>query len=416
MSIPKRTQAVLLLTAFFSPPKKEEPKPLTPTEWGKFAKWLHSNSLRPESLMENNLHKILQGWEDKRITFDRLQFLLNRGAAMGLALEKWTRAGLWVLCRSDAQYPERLKQHLGTNGPPVLFGCGNPKLLNKKSCAVVGSRNATEKDLVFTRDLGGLIAANGLSVVSGGARGVDEASMLGALEKEGTVIGVLAQGLLKAATSRKYRSFIMAKNLVLVSPFYPEAGFNVGNAMARNKYIYCLSETAVVVHSGTKGGTWNGALENLKKGWVPLWVKRTVDSQAGNQEIVLKGGSWLSEDINAVDINSLFSNSGKPSAQDKGIASERKEKIEQNNITDLKNNSTDSKELSLGMYDFFLSKIKSYCSECAKQPEEIQKSFDLTKKQMNVWLKRAVDEKEIEKLQRPVRYQLPKSQQLLPGM
>ena len=68
------------------------------------------------------------------------------------------------------------------------------------------------------------------------------------------------------------------------------------------------------------------------------------------------------------------------------------------------------------MYDFFLSKIKNYCRDCAKQPEEIQKSFDLTKKQMNVWLKRAVDEKEIEKLQRPVRYQLPKSQQLLPGM
>lgn len=146
--------------------------------------------------------------------------------------------------------------------------------------------------------------------------------MLGALENEGTVIGVLAHGLLKAATSKKYRAFIMDNNLVLVSGFYPEAGFNVGNAMARNKYIYCLSEAAVVVHSGTKGGTWNGALENLKKGWVPLWVKKTIDSKAGNQKIVMKGGNWLSENINAVDIDALFSKpENQSSAQEKNFGS-----------------------------------------------------------------------------------------------
>ncbi|MCI5123467.1 MAG: DNA-processing protein DprA, partial [Candidatus Electrothrix sp. AR5] len=392
------------------------PKPLTPTEWGKFAKWLHSRSLNPESLIDNDLHNSLQGWEDKKITFNGLQFLLNRGAAMGLALEKWTRAGLWVLCRSDAQYPERLKHHLGINGPPVLFGCGNLKLLNKKSYAVIGSRNATDKDLDFTRNLGGLIAANGLSVISGGARGVDEASMMGALKKEGTVIGVLAHGLLQSATSRKYRAFIMDNNLVLVSPFYPEAGFNVGNAMARNKYIYCLSEAAVVVHSGTKGGTWNGALENLKKKWVPLWVKRTIDSKAGNQEIVMKGGNWLSQDINAIDINSFLAKSVKHSAQEKNTTTGHKKKFEQSNIAELKDHPANSEEMSFCMYDFFLSKIKNYCRDYAKKPEEIQKSFNLTQKQANVWLKRAVDEKEIEKLQRPVRYQVSKAQHLLPGM
>ena len=38
----------------------------------------------------------------------------------------------------------------------------------------------------------------------------------------------------------------MDNNLVLISPFYPDAGFNVGNAMQRNKYIYCLSDAAMV--------------------------------------------------------------------------------------------------------------------------------------------------------------------------
>ena len=158
MNIPLRTQAVLLLTAFFTKSRKEDPKPLTPTEWGRFAVWLHDQSLNPESLMEKELPHILQGWKDKRITVERLQFLLNRGAAMGLALEKWTRAGLWVLCRSDAGYPDKLKKHLKNNGPPLLFGCGNQRLLNQTSCAVVGSRSATEVDLDFARELGGLAA------------------------------------------------------------------------------------------------------------------------------------------------------------------------------------------------------------------------------------------------------------------
>ena len=56
--------------------------------------------------------------------------------------------------------------------------------------------------------------------------------MLGALESQGTAVGVLADSLLRAATSAKYRRGLMGKNLVLVSPFSPEAQFNVGNAMA----------------------------------------------------------------------------------------------------------------------------------------------------------------------------------------
>ena len=91
--------------------------------------------------------------------------------------------------------------------------------------------------LTLRAQLGGEAAEAGYSIVSGGARGIDESAMLGALEKEGTVIGVLSDRLLKAATSSKYRPALMARNLVLMSPFNPEAGFDVGNAMARNKYV-----------------------------------------------------------------------------------------------------------------------------------------------------------------------------------
>jgi hypothetical protein len=131
------------------------------------------------------------------------------------------------------------------------------------------------------------------------------AAMLGALEVEGTAVGVLADSLLRASMSLKYRKYLLADNLALLSPFYPEAGFSTGNAMARNKYIYCLADAPIVVHSGTTGGTWSGALENLDRQWVPMWVKPTSDEAAGNAAIQKRGASWLPEEAGEVDVATL---------------------------------------------------------------------------------------------------------------
>jgi len=306
MNTSLQTQAVLLLTVWFTKLAKDEPKPLTPTEWGRFAAWLKSQEKSPEALLTSaDPADCLQGWLDPSITPDRIRHLLGRSGALGLALERWQRAGLWVMTRSDPDYPSRLKKRLKLEAPPVLFGCGNRQLLDLGGIAVVGSRAARAEDLDFTSRLGAEIAAQGFSVVSGGAPGVDETAMLGALEKDGTAIGVLAENLLRAALSAKYRQGLMSKNLGLVSPFNPEAPFNVGNAMARNKYIYCLADAGVVVTTSKEnGGTWAGAIEDLKNGWVPLWVKEHDDPASGNAALIQRGAQRLpSRDL---AVNSLI--------------------------------------------------------------------------------------------------------------
>lgn len=295
MNTSLQTQAVLLLTVWFTKPAKDDPKPLTPTEWGRFAAWLKDQEKSPEALLtSNDPLDCLQGWLDRSITPERIRHLLGRSGALGLALEKWQRAGLWVMTRSDPDYPVRFKRRLKFDAPPVLFGCGNRRLLERGGIAVVGSRAAGENELGYTSWLGAEIASQGFSVISGGARGVDETAMLGALEKEGTAIGVLADSLLHAATSAKYRKGLMRNDLALVSPFNPEAGFNVGNAMSRNRYIYCLADAGIVVTTSKEsGGTWSGAIENLKHGWVPLWVKGPADPDSGNAALVQQGARWL---------------------------------------------------------------------------------------------------------------------------
>jgi predicted Rossmann fold nucleotide-binding protein DprA/Smf involved in DNA uptake len=291
----QQTQAVLLLTAHLGRSATKGERPLTPTEWGRFALWLHEHDLKPEDLLQGDPARFLQGWHDERVTCDRVRFLLGRAGALGLALERWERAGLWVLTRGDPHYPERLKRRLGAESPAFLFGCGERDLLHRGGFAVLGSRDATPDDLALTARIGELAAGQGVTVISGGARGVDETALVAAISHGGTAVGVLADSLLRAATSKRYREGLMGNQLVLVSTSNPEAGFDVGTAMGRNKYLYCLAHAAIVVTSARdQGGTWAGAKENLHKGWVPLYVAASPPG-SGNAALVERGARWLPE-------------------------------------------------------------------------------------------------------------------------
>ena len=420
----KTAQATLLLTSYFSKVTSESAKPLSNAEWGRFALWLKEKTVTPADLLESDPKILLNGWYDSRISTDRIIELMNRGHSLALAMEKWQRAGLWVVTRSDPEYPWRLKQRLKTDSPPVLFGCGNKALLNRGGLAVIGSRNANTSDLAFTDRIGAKAADENIAIVSGAARGVDEAAMLGAMRQGGAVIGILADSLLKAATSARWRKGLMNEHVVLISPFYPEASFYAGNAMARNKYIYCLSDAALVIHSARKGGTISGAEENLKKGWVPLWVNPTTDTDSANADLVSKGGNWLPSDSNNLSIEGLLKNSDRPSMQLKAepldlfsgvlrpeliIETERDNIIreESHNLLSTKEVAKEE-ESTVNSVDFYLL-FTAELQRLAESPITIDKLTEwtgLNKSQVIDWLNRAEQDGLVKKLNRPTRYQL----------
>ena len=96
----------------------------------------------------------------------------------------------------------------------------------------------------------------------------------GALQAGGRVVCVLSDSLERRALQRDNRSFLKDGQLLLLSPYDPLAGFNVGHAMQRNKLIYALSDAALVMNSEyNRGGTWTGAVEQLEKlDLVPVYV------------------------------------------------------------------------------------------------------------------------------------------------
>ena len=394
MNLSSAAQAILLLTCYFGKASNESVKPLSNGEWGRFALWLKDKMLSPANLLVANPHPLLASWNDNRITTERILQLLGRGHSLALAMEKWHRAGLWVVTRSDSEYPKRLKTKLKNDCPPVLFGCGNKELLHSGGLAVVGSRNAVEADLLFTQQFAAKTAAEAVTVVSGGARGVDEAAMLGAIKQGGKVVGVMADSLLQSATSAKWRQALMDGQLVLVSPFYPEAGFNAGNAMARNKYIYCLADAALVVHSGPKGGTLNGAEENLKHQWVPLWVKPSADPESTNSLLVAKGGHLYPADSQSFTTEMLLS-APASAAMEHRVSEEQQQLFAPADTTE--------QLVVTDFYKFFVISL----SKLAAKPvtaEELSARTLLHPSQLNEWLQRAVEGKQLVQLQNPVRY------------
>lgn len=285
------TQAILLLCASFGQNRLSQPQPLTLSEYNLLAGWLQENEMRPRDLLNPTVKNQFQKTPFDKLEPQRIEALLERGVMLSLAVEKWTTQGLWILGRGDNQYPKRLKQKLKQKSPAILYGIGNMELLSAGGLAIVGSRDINDLEIDYTRRLAKTCAQEGIQVISGGARGVDQASMLGALEASGTAVGVLADSLIKMAVNGKYRQSISEGRLTLISTYDPNAGFNTGNAMGRNKYIYALADYALVVSSAyEKGGTWAGAIEALEKiKDVPVFVRMQDVVPEGNRELVKQG-------------------------------------------------------------------------------------------------------------------------------
>ncbi len=304
------TKAILLLTAplIIGRGKGKEPSVLLkPGEYTKLADYLQDRSRQPADLLGPDVDQILTDCHriaDK----DRLRRLLARGFLLSQAIERWHTRTIWVVSRADDGYPQRLKARLKKNSPNLLYGCGDRDILNSGGLAVVGSRNVNSSLLEYTQQVGRLTAKSGRTVVSGGARGIDQAAMSGASEAGGRVTGVLADSLEKTVMKRDNRNRLLEGRLVLVSPYDPNAGFNTGHAMQRNKLIYALADAALVVNAEiNKGGTWAGATEQLEKlHLVPVFVRSNGGFSNSLDALKNKDAMPWPNPTDANDLNAVF--------------------------------------------------------------------------------------------------------------
>ena len=410
------TEVVLLLCGRFGGERQEPHQTLFTREYGELAKWLKERGLRPADLLAVAGRTHLEAVHEARLDRKRVEFLLGRGTAMALAVERWSRAGLWVISRGDAEFPKRLKHHLKHATPPLLYGAGQKTLLDMGGVAVVGSREASEAALAFTTNLAAKCAQEGIGVVSGGARGVDAAAMQGVADAGGYSMGVLANDLLKASVNRLNRAGLQEGRLVLVSPYFPEAGFNTGNAMGRNKYIYALSDRALVIDSAHgQGGTWEGATEALTQRWVPLYVRMPGEGD-GNAALVERGAIAFTFALEQGGSLLDYLKSNEPDESKLGDMAEAQASLlapaELGHCGEATSEECSMQEShvrefardTLDMYADFLAKLPPLLKDGPLSDEEVSESLGLEKGQAKAWLKKAVELGQVMKLKKPVRY------------
>jgi predicted Rossmann fold nucleotide-binding protein DprA/Smf involved in DNA uptake len=397
--------AALLLCGRFG--KTSPAKPLTAVEYERLAEWLAARKRGLADLLEHRglIEEIAEGGLEP----ERVRPLLERGMALGLAVERWARSGVWILSRADDRYPQRLKGRLGSRAPVLLYGAGEPGLLDRGGLAVVGSRNASPEALTFARDVGVSCSGEDVAVISGGARGVDSAAMRAALESGGSVVGVLAESLLQAIRRREDREGIETGRLTLVSANDPEVGFSVGSAMGRNKYIYALADHALVVQTDLNaGGTWAGAVENLRHRWVPLFVGARVASP-GCEGLIRLGAEPFAFDPSVGGSLKAYLRSVRAAPPGPAVVSPATETFEvRESVAKYERVDSGSEarpEPSMSMYEEFLRRLSRLVGDGrGLTQKDIASALELLPTQVKTWLTRAEKEKAVVGRGRPKRY------------
>jgi DNA processing protein len=178
------------------------------------------------------------------------------GAAEAEAeLREVARIGARLLAGDEPAYPELLR-HIA-DPPPVLAVRGRVEALHGPAVAVIGARNASANGRVIARRLSAELAASGLVVVSGLARGIDTAAHEGALEGGGATVAAVACGVDVAypPENEGLMARIAAAGGAVVSERPPGAAARAKDFPRRNRIIAGLSLGVVVVEAAPQSGS-----------------------------------------------------------------------------------------------------------------------------------------------------------------
>jgi predicted Rossmann fold nucleotide-binding protein DprA/Smf involved in DNA uptake len=420
-SLSPNAQAILLLTAPLLIVGGESSRELlSVTEYGKLARFLYEKRCQPADLLSVDGSELFVEL-GRIVNSDRLKRLIARGFLLSQAIERWQARSIWVVSRADEGYPARLKERLKDLTPPVIYGSGDSTLLKTGGLAVVGSRHADPAVLESAMRIGELAARAQRSIISGGARGIDQAAMSGALEAGGHAAGVLADSLERAALNRDHRNYLRDGQLLLISPYDPQAGFNVGNAMQRNKVIYALADAGLVVQSDYgKGGTWAGATEQLEKfRWVPIYTLPTTQPDAAFESLGKKGAQTWPNPTTAEDFRemlaagiargSLLDAEQLPLSDDNGTQSDKVQAEQKlpNTVIEANDPDTPPDEQLFAIVRTLFGQLDE-----PKTDKEIANELKVTTAQVKEWIKRLINEGVLEKLAKPTRYRSTKSSRL----
>ncbi|MFC5649005.1 DNA-processing protein DprA [Paenibacillus solisilvae] len=203
--------------------------------------------------------------------------------------------GITVITPFDKEYPELLKQ--SAQHPWVLYTIGQIELLHRPCVAIVGTRVPTAYGRRTASDLGEQLSANGLTVVSGLARGIDGTAHEGALRGRGSTIAVLGTPV-DTVYPKEHRALYqeIVKRGLIVSEYPLGTPFHPGLFPQRNRIIAGLSLGTVVVEAAQRSGSLITADQALEMSRDVFAVPGQISSpkSTGTNDLIRQGAKLIS--------------------------------------------------------------------------------------------------------------------------
>jgi DNA processing protein len=200
------------------------------------------------------------------------------------------KAGITILTWESAAYPAYLREI--PTAPPVLYLQGELQEIDRLGVAVVGTRRLTAYGRQVTRDIVSGLVRNGVTIISGLARGIDAVAHQAALDAGGRTIAVLGSGLdcIYPAENRSLVKEIISGRGAVISEYGLGVQPEAKNFPPRNRVISGLSLGVIVVEAGKRSGALITANFALEQG-------RDVFAVPGNiNSVASKGPNRLIQD------------------------------------------------------------------------------------------------------------------------
>lgn len=210
--------------------------------------------------------------------------------------------GINIISKYDSEFPTSLKTLVDASGkdisPIILNYKGNVRILNeKKSVAIIGTRNPTPEGEEAGTYYSRYFAENGYNIVSGLALGCDSIAHKGALSVNGLTTAVLAHGL-QIISPKKNESIakeILEKGGVLLSEYFIGTPAYTTYFVERDRLQAGLAQATIVIQCGMKSGTMHAARTTMNNDRILACVRykedsvRTSENVAGNEYLIRMG-------------------------------------------------------------------------------------------------------------------------------